>query len=248
MKNEAAWRPSKYVQRGRSLRVTADAAEVEPGSRVIADLVANCYGQAIPLYVHGDLLDVGCGKVPLYGAYRPHVESITCIDWSESLHGDSFLDEQVDLSGPLPFADGSFDTIVLSDVLEHLWSPRDLMAEIRRVIRPGGVVLMNVPFMYWIHERPHDYFRYTRYALERMAEESGLDVKELSAIGGGLDVVVDTFGKLLRSAGSIGRGIARPVLWAAGLVVHSRIGSYGRRHTAETFPLGYFAVLQAGTP
>ena len=72
-------------------------------------------------------MDLGCGTVPLYEAYRALVSAITCVDWGESRHGAGYRDFDCDLNEPLPFADASFDTAVLSDVLEHVRAPAELL-------------------------------------------------------------------------------------------------------------------------
>jgi len=73
----------------------------------------------------------------------------------------------------LPFADASFDTVLLLEVLEHVADARGVLAEISRVLKPGAVLLISVPFLYPIHDAPHDYLRFT---------PSGIDA-ELSANG-----------------------------------------------------------------
>ncbi|MGH7636200.1 MAG: class I SAM-dependent methyltransferase, partial [Gemmatimonadaceae bacterium] len=68
----------------------------------------------------------------------------------------------------LPFADASFDVILANNVIEHFHDPAAGVAEMRRVLGPGGLVLYTIPFLYPIHEAPHDYTRFTRYGLARL--------------------------------------------------------------------------------
>ncbi|HRF81361.1 MAG TPA: methyltransferase domain-containing protein, partial [Flavobacteriales bacterium] len=77
----------------------------------------------------------------------------------------------------------SFDTIILSDVLEHIRKPEALVKEMYRILAPGGQVIMNVPFYYGLHEQPFDYYRYTQFALRAITEDAGFAVVELEAIG-----------------------------------------------------------------
>jgi SAM-dependent methyltransferase len=91
--------------------------------------------------------------------------------------------ENADVAGDgesLPFRDASFDGVVLDAVIEHLAHPHRVVAEVRRVLKPGGVVLAHVPFLYPFHAAPHDYQRYTPAGLEALFEdyevlESGTD-------------------------------------------------------------------------
>lgn len=61
----------------------------------------------------------------------------------------------------MPFKDGVFDLVVCQAVLEHVKTPPIVVSEIYRVLRKGGMVYSEVPFMQPVHEFPHDYLRYT---------------------------------------------------------------------------------------
>ena len=179
MRHADRWIESKYVLRRGRLRASRDTAVVGIGSRLITDRIASLYDQHLPHCARGRLIDLGCGRVPLYGAYRRLVDDVTCVDWPQSVHTGVHLDLQADLSQPLPYADASFDTIILSDVLEHVPTPDALWSEMARLLAPGGQVLLNTPFLYGVHEAPHDYGRYTEYALRRFALQAGLEVRLL---------------------------------------------------------------------
>jgi 2-polyprenyl-3-methyl-5-hydroxy-6-metoxy-1,4-benzoquinol methylase len=92
-----------------------------------------------------DYFDLGCGHVPFYEIYRPLVTDIVCIDWCNSYHKNELLDYACDLTHSLPLESQSFDTVLLTDVLEHLYEPLRVLAEVRRVLRPGGHVIVGVP-------------------------------------------------------------------------------------------------------
>jgi 2-polyprenyl-3-methyl-5-hydroxy-6-metoxy-1,4-benzoquinol methylase len=59
----------------------------------------------------------------------------------------------------MPFADTTFDTIISSDVVEHLWNPLGIMTDLTRVLKTGGNLIVGTPFNYWLREAPNDYFR-----------------------------------------------------------------------------------------
>jgi SAM-dependent methyltransferase len=79
----------------------------------------------------------------------------------------------------LPVQDGVFHTVLCNQVLEHVTEPSKLMAEVARVLRPGGVVLLTTPQTWGLHLEPHDFYRYTEYGLRYLAEKSGLEVVEV---------------------------------------------------------------------
>jgi SAM-dependent methyltransferase len=122
------------------------------------------------------VLDAGCGSGPLYAALRGRGAVVTGIDASAGmlalaerrLGGDADL-HQVDLRDRLPFDDGAFDVVVSSLVLHYLedWNPT--LAELRRVLRPGGRLIASVdhPLVaYTIHEPRPDYFATTSYTFD----------------------------------------------------------------------------------
>lgn len=242
MRDRESWRPSKYVLRGGRLRASRDREAVAAGSRLFADLVAEAHGRHLPEHARGRLLDLGCGEVPLLLAYEPLTSEVTCADWSASYHEQRHVDVACDLSEPLPFDDGSFDTVLLSDVLEHLPEPAGLWRETARVLAPGGKAIVNVPFLYGLHEPPHDYYRYTEFALRRFVERAGLELLLLEPIGGAPEVVVDICAKQLSRVRALGTAAA---LLLQTLARWSRATPPGRalsRSSAAQFPAGYYLV------
>lgn len=242
MKNQELWRPSKYVLVGQKLSASRSIKDLNIASRLTAQSVAYHYDAALHKYCSGDVLDLGCGKAPLYILYRTRSKSITCVDWGSSPHDISHADMLCDLNNPIPLPDASFDTIILSDVLEHIYHPKELLAEIRRMLRPDGRLIMNVPFLYWLHEQPYDYYRYTRFALEKMASDSDLDIIELKEIGGAPEVFTDFIAKLSSNIKVIGGSVAKSVQWCCLSFVKTNLGRKVSATTSARFPLGYFLI------
>lgn len=243
MKQSQAWRPGKFVRRGGRLRSSRDAAEVGRGSRLITDQVARVYDKYLPVYARGRLLDLGCGKVPLYEAYRDRVDSVFCVDWAPATPVDH-LDLCCDLAQPLPLPSAAYDTIVLSDVLEHIPEPALLFSEITRILAPGGRLLMNVPFFYWLHAHPHDYYRYTEFALARFVQMNGLRLQTMQPLGGALEVLADLVAKLLDKVPLVGGVLALAVQGTASLFSRTSLGARLSLKSARHMPLGYFLVAE----
>jgi SAM-dependent methyltransferase len=197
MRSPDSWRPSVFDYRHGRWHTSLDPSKVAVSSRVATEVAAGAYSTAIARHARGQLLDLGCGSVPCYGMYRSLVDSIICVDWAASLHAGTHVDVIADLNKPLPLRDGHWDTVVLTDVLEHIAYPDQLWGEMARVLRPGGTLILGVPFMYWLHEQPHDYFRYTEFRLRRFCEDAGFTVVELTATGDARAVACDMTLKLL---------------------------------------------------
>lgn len=244
MKNAEQWQPTKYEFHQGILRGSRNVRYLNPGSRLIVDAVARHYQQAFPLYAKGHLLDLGCGTVPFYAAYQSFVSANTCVDWGNSLHPQAYLDQESDLTQPLPFADHSFDTILLSDVLEHIPNPTDLWHEMARLLRPGGTILLNVPFYYWVHEEPYDYYRYTEFALRRFAEYEGLEVLSVEPIGGLPEVLADLVAKGIFQVPVVGKPLAVVAQATTAAFVRTAPGRRVSAKTGRRYPLGYFMVVR----
>lgn len=240
MRQAEQWRPTKFeMHRGR-LRGARDPRELGVGSRLISDRVAALYQAHLPAHARGRLLDLGCGKVPLYAAYAPFVSEVTCVDWADGVH----IDQACDLSQPLPFADGAFDTIVLSDVLEHMPDPALLWREMTRVLAPGGQVIMNVPFYYSVHAHPHDYYRYTNFALERFVALNALTLVCLLPVGGIVEIMADLFAKAFSKLPLLGPPLAMLTQSVVGMFGRTRLGARVARVSSRHFPFGYFMIAQ----
>lgn len=171
-----------------------------------------------------------------------------CADWPSTIHKNSHIDTFCDLSKPLPFNDHAFDTILSSDVIEHLPDHDLAFREMGRILAPGGTLILNTPFMYMIHEIPHDYYRHTRYSLERLVELAGLKTVQLEEIGGGGDVLVDMLAKYTSSVPYIGTPVAIAMQKVATAMSGTSIWSRQRKASASRFPLGYFLVAKKEYP
>ncbi len=84
----------------------------------------------------------------------------------------------------LPLARCSVHMVFNTSVMEHVRHPERVLAEYHRVLRWGGSLRMYVPFLYGIHQPPHDYFRFTRHAWEAVVADAGfrrVEVREASS-------------------------------------------------------------------
>jgi SAM-dependent methyltransferase len=226
-------------------RASRDRTEVAPASRLITDRLATVYEDALRRHARGALLDLGCGQVPLFGMYRSLVSSVTCVDWAA--RGEvSHLDLQADLNHPLSLPDANFDTVLATDVFEHVSEPRGLFREISRLLRPDGTLIAGVPFLYWIHEEPHDYYRYTEFALRELCTENGLKVSSVEPYGGAPEIVFDTLAKTVSygrlGTMAVGRWMAMGIVLLGQACGGSSVGRRVSRATARSFPLGYCLI------
>jgi SAM-dependent methyltransferase len=126
-------------------------------------------------FLEGEVLDVGCGRKP----YREFIKASRYVGVdidNPSTRALAAVDIYYD-GRTLPFANASFDAVLCSQVLEHVFAPDEFLREIHRVLRPGGVLLLATPFTWDEHEQPHDFARYSSFGLRALIERSGFIVE-----------------------------------------------------------------------
>lgn len=146
--------------------------------RCVIDLQLNTivkFLQPILLQMNGRILDVGAGQSP-WQAWLPTTAVYQGIDVG---HADEFGME-VARSGiiyydgtTMPIEDGTYDSVLCIEVLEHSESPQLLLSEMARILRPGGRLILTVPWSARLHHLPYDYHRFTRMRLLKLLEEQG---------------------------------------------------------------------------
>ena len=136
---------------------------------------------------NGDLLDIGCGQMPYRQYILEHskVTSYIGLDIENALPYNSSVKPDYTWNGiTMPFSDEQYDCAFGTEVLEHCPDPKIILSETYRVLKPGSPFFFTVPFLWPLHEVPHDEYRYTPFALQRMLSECGFKKIEIKALGG----------------------------------------------------------------
>lgn len=136
-------------------------------------------------HMQGIVVDLGSGNQPYKEMIQSQqgVEKYLAIDWTETdvytTKPDLFWDGIT-----IPLADESVDCVLLTEVLEHLEDAAGVVREVHRVLRPGGIVAGTTPFVWPLHEVPHDMQRFTPFGVRQLLLKTGFDVDDLHSPGG----------------------------------------------------------------
>jgi SAM-dependent methyltransferase len=128
------------------------------------------------LKLTGDLLDFGCGTKP-YKHLFTHVKSYTGVDFEGG--GNPYDKPDVDVfydGSNIPFENDHFDSVLATEVFEHIFNIDTILEELNRVLKPGGKMLLTCPFLWPEHEQPWDYARYSSFGIKSLLERHGFGI------------------------------------------------------------------------
>jgi len=126
-------------------------------------------------YISGQILDVGCGQKP----YKSLFNSTEYVGMDIEASGHNHSKEQIDVYYDgvyFPFDDNRFDSVLCSQVLEHVTTPKITLSEIHRVLKPQGYALFTVPFLSDEHEQPFDFYRYSSFGMKHLLEVHNFEI------------------------------------------------------------------------
>lgn len=136
-------------------------------------------------YFKGTLLDIGCGVMP-YRAYIKEHSAINLYVGMDLANTEIYNHIQPDITWDgvtIPLKDGDVDCAMLTEVLEHCPEPELVLKEAWRVLKPGGSLVFSVPFIWYLHESPWDFYRYTPFAIQKMFNKQSFSLTVLETYG-----------------------------------------------------------------
>jgi SAM-dependent methyltransferase len=131
----------------------------------VADLAVN---------VTGKTLDVGCGTKPYRHLYRS-IEYVGLEIDTPQNRADKKADFYYD-GNSFPFDEASFDSVVANEVFEHVFNPDEFLNEALRILKPGGMILLTMPFVWDEHEQPYDFARYSSFGIKSLLERHCFEI------------------------------------------------------------------------
>jgi len=140
--------------------------------------------ERVRTHARGELLDVGCGSKPFAPLFAGRVQRY----WGSDLRASRYLGQArpdaFATAEEQPFRSGTFDTVLGLSMLTYLPEPGRMLAEAHRVLKPGGMLILEFTQMVPLHDEPHDYFRFTRYGAEYLLRQAGFELVEAVPVGG----------------------------------------------------------------
>lgn len=206
------------------------------------------YGQflrveaAFSRFLRGSVLDLGCGVMPYRELVPDRVSSYHGLDIAAIGDAVALIGDIQDLS---MIRSNSYDSVVCLEVLEHVPEPNEAVAEIARILRNDGVLILSVPHLSRLHEIPYDYYRYTEYGLRYLLKKHNLMVVEVHDRGGLLTFLGHQFATVI-----IALSWRHPWLWRVARWVNRWLITLPAYYLDQVgpqrklFPTGYLIVAR----
>ncbi len=149
-------------------------------------------------YVTGSLLDIGSGSQPYKQFLESAVSSYVGLDRpsTQTMVPNATAPDICGDVNSLPFRNESFDTILMTQVLEHVPDPQQALSEASRILKQDGYLLLSVPFCEPLHGEPWDFFRYSQYGLGHLLDNAGLRIvlmEHQGYFGASINKIVNRF-------------------------------------------------------
>lgn len=191
--------PSKKKERGSNLGTVWRRANWSFYQQAAKDITA-----------HQVVLDLGAGHADLKAIFEQK-------DYiAADIYPYQEIDFVCDLTITNPLRPSSVDVVILSNVLEHVLDGPTFLRSVARTLKPGGRLLIAVPFIIKLHQMPFDFVRYTHFALNRMIESAGFEVTQMDAVYAPFFLVRATMANLANSShagnGSLRHRLVRRLL------------------------------------
>ncbi|MFN8144923.1 MAG: class I SAM-dependent methyltransferase [Bacteroidia bacterium] len=126
--------------------------------------------------LNGKLLDFGCGQKPYKHLFN--VQEYIGMDIENEAH--DHRDESIDVfydGKKIPFANDCFDSVFSAEVFEHVFNLEEMIAEINRVMKKGGLLLVTLPFVWQEHEKPNDFARYSSFGIQHLLKKNNFEIE-----------------------------------------------------------------------
>ncbi len=217
------------------MRFTETVQDLLKGSSLTRSAFNRALGSVTEL--RGRILDIGGTRIPMASYYQylaiQDIRLVDILNISDAVGAEIVADATA-----IPCADASYDAALCFNVLEHVARPQQVLAEIRRILKPDGRLVFMVPFLHKVHGDPDDYFRYTESGLRVLFTDAGFSLKSVRVLGRG------PFTAALAQWQTLVPGWIAVPFFALSFVA-DKFYARQRPHLAKLWPLGYLVEATA---
>lgn len=149
-------------------------------SRALAQIESHSFlAKVLPRYAKGIVVDLGCGDMP----YRNYTKAKKYIGVDRQ--GGEVISDVL----KTPFKDNFADTVISTQVLEHVKDPQQLFNESYRILKKGGYLILTTPMVWPLHDDVDDYWRFTHLGLIYLAKKAGFRIVKCQPLGGFISII-----------------------------------------------------------
>ena len=163
--------------------------------KIASELLWTKLEQVASLHAKGRLVDLGCGTKPYEPLFAPYITEYVGVDFKDasSLHygAATRADVYADCTDT-KLAAASFDTLLSTEVMEHIYDTHAYIQECGRLLKKGGTGIFTVPFVWQTHADPFDYYRFTKYSIKKLFEQHGFASIQIEPLGGAYATLAQT--------------------------------------------------------
>ncbi|HXS15306.1 MAG TPA: class I SAM-dependent methyltransferase [Candidatus Saccharimonadales bacterium] len=207
--------------------------------KIFKDIIWEDIKQA-SVFAKGRLLDVGCGTKPYYPLFSKKIAQYIGLDDNNS---------RADIKGNFftcKISSSSYDTVLCTQMLEHVEEPKALLIKIHKILKTGGILILTAPLTGSLHEMPRDYYRFTEYALSYLLRETGFSIEYIKGEGNWLSSI--SFNICFYLEGTLNKYLLRypkKVFIAVVQYIFFLLSKLPNRFTKpELFPINYIVVAK----
>ncbi len=193
------------------------------------------YKKLSEIKLDGKIVDLGGVKNADYHNLVGGENSILVLNSKENTNPDILHNLE---NTPMPVDGDSCDAVLMINLLEHIYNYDNLLKDSARILKENGSIVMVIPFLYYVHSSPRDYFRYSKQAIEKMMKENGFAGVQIIEIGEG--AFSAAFNLVHRFFPAFVNFFLERIAVGLDILIKSISKRMGKKYTGSEYPIGYF--------